>query len=117
MFILYFIGKERFSSLKKAELINLFAQNKKRYSNSHRGRLDIIADILLASQNGTKKTYLMYHCNLSFRQLTFYLDFLLKTNFLLALNDGGNQNFGLLRVTEKGKRFLRAYENLKALMT
>jgi predicted transcriptional regulator len=95
----------------------LLVQNKKQSSNTHRGRLDIIADILEASHNGTKKTYLMYRCNLSFRQLRYYLDFLLKEKFLWAVNEDGNANSGMFRITDKGKKFLKAYENLRALMT
>jgi predicted transcriptional regulator len=95
----------------------LLVQNKKQSSNTHRGRLDIIADILEASHSGTKKTYLMYRCNLSFRQLRYYLDFLLKEKFLWVVNEDGNANSGMFRITDKGKKFLKAYENLRALMT
>jgi predicted transcriptional regulator len=97
-------------------LIKLLVQTKKRASNSHRGRLDIIADILQESHEGTRKTYLMYRCNLSFRQLKHYLDFLLKKGFIWTVNEDGNPNPGLFRITEKGRKFLKAYKHLKALM-
>lgn len=92
----------------------MLVQTKKRSSNSHRGRLDVIADILEASSVGAKKTYLMYHCNLSFKQLKHYLDFLLKKQFLCPVSENGNP--GLFKVTEKGKEFLKVYKGLKALM-
>lgn len=83
-------------------------------SNNHRGNLDIIADILGASDGGAKKTYLMYRCNLSFKQLKSYSSFLLGNGLLhLAKEETDN---GMLQITRKGKEFLRAYKNLTALL-
>jgi len=96
--------------------VSLLAQDKKHVSNSHRGRLDIIADILDASCSAVKKTHLMYHCNLSFRQLKYYLVFLLGKKLLCTVNENGNPNPGLFKITRKGKEFLKAYKGLKALM-
>ena len=88
--------------------------NKNDSSNNHRGNLDIIADILGASDRGTKKTHLMYHCNLSFKQLKNYSRFLIGSGLLhFEIEEPNN---GTLQITDKGKQFLRAYENLKALM-
>jgi predicted transcriptional regulator len=90
--------------------------NEKREGNSHRGRFDIIADILGASRGGAKKTYLMYQCNLSFRQLESYSCFLLKQGILrLVAREDGSRS-GSFEVTDKGRDFLRAYEGLKSLM-
>jgi predicted transcriptional regulator len=89
---------------------------RKNNSNSHRGRLDIIADILEASHNGTRKTYFMYRCNLSFRQLKHYLGFLLGKGFICTVDEDCNSNPGLFKITEKGREFLKAYKSLKALM-
>jgi len=88
----------------------------KRSSSHHRGRLDVIADILEASHGGTRKTHLMYHCNLSFKQSKYYLDFLLKKKLLCATAKGGNPNPDLFKITDKGRKFLKAYKGLKALM-
>jgi len=96
--------------------VSLLVHDRKRPSNSHRARLDIIADILDASCGGVKKTYLMYHCNLSFRQLKHYLVFMLRRELLCTLTDDGDPNPGLFRITSKGREFLRAYKGLKALM-
>jgi len=85
-------------------------------SSSHRGNLDIIADILDASHGGVKKTYLMYHCNLSFKQLRDYSHFLLSSGLLRVIIQSAESNAGLFEVTEKGKEFLKAYRGLKALM-
>jgi predicted transcriptional regulator len=95
----------------------VISNGRKRISNGHRGRLDIIADILGASHGGAKKTSLMYHCNLSFRQLEQYLSFMLKNEFLQrsAVADDSNV-VGVFEVTDKGKEFIRAYDCLEALM-
>ena len=85
-------------------------------SNNHRGNLDIIADILDASHGGAKKTFLMYRCNLSFKQLKSYSHFLLGNGLLHVTRTQEEANGGLFEVTPKGKQFLRAYKGLKALM-
>ena len=84
-------------------------------SNNHRGNLDIIADILDASHGGVKKTFLMYRCNLSFKQLKNYSLFLLGNGLLHTVAEEESVN-RLFQLTPKGKEFLRAYRGLKALM-
>jgi predicted transcriptional regulator len=91
-------------------------QNGRADSNSHRARFDIIADILTASSGGVRKTFLMYHCNLSFSQLKVYSPFLLTKGLVRLVGDGGS-NPSLFEVTDKGREFLRAYKGLVALMT
>jgi predicted transcriptional regulator len=85
-------------------------------ANSHRGNFDIIADILDASYGGAKKTYLMYRCNLSFRQLKSYSLFLLENGLLRLNGQASSSETGKFEVTEKGREFLKAYKGLKALM-
>ncbi len=94
--------------------MNMRETNKKR-SNKHRGSLDIIADILEASKGKTKKTYLMYRCNLSFKQLENYLSLLLKRGLIIGMEDNSN-NTSLFKITEKGERFLETYKGLQGLM-
>lgn len=91
-------------------------QIKKRSSNSHRGYLDIIADILEASYSGSRKTYLMYRCNMSFRQLKYYLDFLLRKELLHAVVEDIGPDPSFFKITDKGKEFLKVYNGLKALV-
>jgi predicted transcriptional regulator len=88
----------------------------KNISNSHRGNFDIIADILGASHGGVKKTYLMYRCNLSFKQMKSYSRFLIETGLLQINVNQGNGEGGLFEVTDKGKIFLKAYDSLTSLM-
>jgi len=97
-------------------MVSLLVQSKKGSSNSHRGRLDIIADILEASYYETRKTYLMYRCNMSFKQLKYYLDFLLRKELLLSVAKDVSPNLGLFKITDKGKEFLKTYKGLKALV-
>jgi predicted transcriptional regulator len=97
-------------------LVNLLVKTVKRVSYSHRGRLDIVADILTASFGGVKKTLLMYRCNLSFKQLKDYLEFMLRKRLLRVVAGDDEANPGLFEITDKGKEFLKNYEALKALM-
>ena len=91
-------------------------QTVKRVSRSHRGRLDIIADILAASFGGVKKTLLMYSCNLSFKQTKHYLEFMLRKKLLRVVPGDNGGNPGLYEITDKGRTFLKSYKALKALM-
>lgn len=83
---------------------------------NHRGNFDIIADILDASHGGVKKTYLMYRCNLSFKQLKNYSHFLLDSGLLHTVTMKERSDDRLFELTPKGKEFLRAYRGLKDLM-
>jgi len=94
----------------------LLAQTKKHIGNSNRGRFDITADILEASNGGIRKTCLMYRCNLSFKQVKYYLDFLLENELLCLVTGDGNSNHNLFEITDKGKKFLKTYKSLKALV-
>ena len=83
----------------------------------HRSRMDIIANILNEAIDGAKKTQIMYRCNLSFRQLQIYLSFLIKKNLLQASQIEGSSSIEFFKTTNKGRAFLRAYKNIKALLT
>jgi predicted transcriptional regulator len=50
--------------------------------NKRRTELEIIQHILDLSQEGAKKTEIMYKNNMSFAQLTIYLDFLLEKDII-----------------------------------
>ena len=41
---------------------------------------------------------------------------MLKQNLLRTVFKGSDSNPGLFEVTDKGRKFLKAYKNLKALM-
>lgn len=82
----------------------------------HRGHLDLIADILKESKSGARKTFLMYHCNLSFKQLKYYLSFLQAQGLIKANAEDINSNSIVFETTDKGEKFLRAYHGLKTLI-
>lgn len=81
-----------------------------------RGRVDIIADVLRQAEHGAKKTRIMYTCNLSFRQLRVYLNFLMKKGFLTISNSEGEKT-RVFKTTKKGLAFLEAYQALQAVIS
>ncbi len=80
-----------------------------------RSDIDIMANILSAANNGTKKTHIMYRCNLSHRQLQVYLQLLLEMGFLTSHSKELTKPS--FRTTSKGQKFLDAYRTLKSLMS
>ena len=82
-----------------------------------RGKIDVIADILTEAVRDTKKTPIMYECNLSHRQLQVYLELLLETGLLASHSNEGSTKKRFLRITSKGSKFLSAYHELKASMS
>ena len=72
---------------------------------SYRGRLDIIADILNVASKNAKKTQIMYQANLSYKVLQKYLTEVTDAS-LVCFEDETH----CYRLTEKGQRFLEAYE-------
>jgi predicted transcriptional regulator len=95
---------------------DLLVQVTRGADNTHRGNLDIIADILDASHGGVKKTFLMYRCNLSFKQMKSYSGFMLNSGLLRLIFQAAESDITLFEITDKGKEFLRAYRDLKALI-
>jgi len=77
-----------------------------------------MANILQSANGGAKKTHIMYQCNLSFRQLQAYLDFLIDAGFLetTVLKTENKGDSLLFETTSKGKAFIKAYHNLRALL-
>lgn len=73
---------------------------------NYRGRLDIIADILLVASREAKKTQIMYQANLSYKVLVRYLDDV-KDAALIRFEDS-SQSYML---TSKGQMFLDIYRD------
>lgn len=83
--------------------------------NRRRSELDIINQILSLSQNGAKKTEILYQGNLSYSQLQSYLIFLLEKNILeeqVVKKDNGN--FKIYKNTKKGENLL---QNIKLTLS
>jgi len=77
-----------------------------------------MANIVHAANGGAKKTHIMYKCNLSFRQLHAYLEFLVEMGLLKSTSSRTetNENSLLFETTKKGQTFIEAYDNLSALL-
>jgi predicted transcriptional regulator len=75
-----------------------------------RSDIDIIANILDEARKGSRKTRVMYRCNLSHRQLQVYLNLIQDMGLLASHSE-------FFITTAKGNKFLEVYRTLKALMT
>lgn len=76
--------------------------------NNRRSEMEIIAEILTLSMNGSKTTELLYQGNLSYTQLKNYLPYLLEKNILeqgITVNNGNTSK--LYKVTDKGLNLLK----------
>ena len=97
--------------------MNLLVHVEKGETIGHRGRFDIMANILSSSVDGAKKTQLMYKCNMSFKQLENYLNVLTEKKLIHRTTYNGSRDPIVYEITEKGHSFLRFYRNLKSLLT
>jgi predicted transcriptional regulator len=82
-----------------------------------RSDIDIMANILNEANEDTKKTRIMYRCNLSHSQLQVYLQILHDLGFLTHHSKKEDTEPKYFRTTSKGFKFLDAYHTLKNLMT
>ncbi len=76
----------------------------------YRCKIELAADILSASLKCEKKTHIMNHCNLNFRQLNIYLNMLVASD-LLSYDSAADSYV----VTGEGKKFLRLFKVYKGL--
>jgi len=79
-----------------------------------RDRLVIMADILQIARNGVLKTQILYRANLSFEQLTHYLDLLTSTGLLKKTSQKGKEVF---EATTKGLEFLKTHQEIMGLLS
>ena len=73
---------------------------------NYRGRLDIIADILNVASRDAKKTQIMYQANLSYKVLQKYLAEVVGASLVCF-----EENKHCYQLTEKGRKFLREYDD------
>jgi predicted transcriptional regulator len=78
----------------------------------YRSRTEIVAMILQSARNGVTKTKIMYKAYLSYTQLKEYLTFL-QDNGLIKYEQGSQ----LYRVSDKGRHFLEAYDEISDLVS
>lgn len=88
---------------------------KRKPSFLHRSRIEIMACILEKATKGVRKTHVMYSCNLSFKQFQIYLDLLIDRD-LINLQKTTKSEIELLKTTDEGCEFLKAYRKLKGLI-
>jgi len=74
-------------------------------NSKYRSRLQIVADILFVAKKGVKKTRIMYQANLSYGLLKRYLAEALEADLISVDKDEK-----LYIITQKGKAFLKKYE-------
>jgi len=72
----------------------------------HRTSVEILAEILVAVKNGSRKTRIMYQANLSFRLLEKYLDYALKAELIAV----PSENTRTYLATIRGREFLEKYD-------
>ena len=82
---------------------------------SRRSTFDIISTILITAKQGETKTRIMYTCNLNYEQLKYYIQFLLKMEFL-DKQLSTDKKKKTLKSTPKGLKFLRKYTEIQTLM-
>jgi|WetSurMetagenome_2_1015567.scaffolds.fasta_scaffold119846_3 predicted transcriptional regulator len=82
-------------------------------SPKRRDRLSIMSEIMDIAYEGALKTQIMFRANLSFSQLTSYLNLLTATNLLSKTPQDGKEVY---RITAKGKDFLTRHEEMMGLL-
>ena len=87
-------------------------------SSLHRGKLDIMENILCEASEGAKKTRIMYRCNLNFSQLNSYLDLMVSVGLLKSVPPGIGERIerNTYETSAKGQAFIRAYRDLKEVL-
>jgi predicted transcriptional regulator len=78
----------------------------------YRRKIEVVADVLSAAQERTKKTHIMYRGNLSYKVLNVYLGAVTKANLV-----GFDEATGSYMITEKGRMFLAVFKKYKRLVS
>jgi len=79
-----------------------------------RGRIEIIASVLLHCRQGIKKTHIMSKANVGYEQLCYYLPSLINTGLLIQAIDDGSV---IYRTTEAGREYLKSYFEIMRLLS
>ena len=94
----------------QSKLLRLKQGNGRSFNNSaKRGRLEIIAEILLFCGRRKTKTKIMYNANLNYAQLQTHLSYLTSLGLLV-------REEGRYLTTEKGCRFLELFAELQDIL-
>lgn len=76
----------------------------------YRSRTDIVSQILEAANGGSTKTKIMYKAYMSYSQLKEYLAVLMENGLLEHV-----PTENIYKTTDKGIKFMKAYENLEII--
>ncbi len=79
--------------------------------NKKRSRLEIVATIINASENGESKTKIAKAANLNSKHLQFYLDQLVRLELVAQKKAEGKK---IYIASKKGLRFLKQYDTLES---
>jgi predicted transcriptional regulator len=82
--------------------------------NRRRSDLEIIAQMLKVSENGTGKTRIMYGANMSYSQIQKYLGYLMAQGFIDGIKLGNPSV--TYKITESGLRLLNLLESIKEML-
>lgn len=80
-----------------------------RLDERRRGKVEIIAEILVTARKPAKKTQIMYECNLGFKQLEYYLGFMMLKGLIRRNEEAGTVAY---QTTKAGKSYLRRYRSM-----
>ncbi len=72
--------------------------------------MDIYSEILSLSEHGAKKTQIVYRANLNFNIAKKHIDALMERGFV-------EKNARLYFTTERGKKFVENYRQIKSMVT
>lgn len=92
----------------------LFLTTREKRRFLQRSRVDIIACILRNSNDTSRKTRLIYKCNLSLSQFNMYADCLIEGGLLERYaTEGGAE---IYETSARGKSFLKDYRRIKKVL-
>lgn len=97
---------------KSVSSINNFGE--RLFVNNRRSEIEIIGKILSLSQNGARKTKILYQANLSYSTLREYLFFLLEKQLLeeKIIKNNGSRELKVYHTTTYGNELLMNIQNI-----
>lgn len=79
-----------------------------------RSRLELYLEVLMAIDRGVSRpTNIMYRCNLSWTNCKEILNFLVRRNLVMVVE---NNNHKIYRLTESGRELLESFSRVKYLL-
>ena len=79
-----------------------------------RSRIEIMESILRSSYNGSRKTRLIYGCNLSLSQFNKYSEYLIEGGLLTK--NRNEDHAEVYQITKKGIEFLNDYKKISKVL-